>query len=582
MSTPTQQTPFSAGYMLTLAAGMMISVGVAGIMLRPVGSSGASAPAAAVAKTAGAEKKSTSKKAPTKASNQRKPPLLERVSQLQVPGAEIVSYDPERKRCYVSCSAGVAMIQLAFDASPTLIRNVDVGAAAGFPKGVVGVATHVAVDPIGRGYAGVSVVPSAKARIPGAVVFIDLDSGEPLGSVQVGFNPDAVAFSPDGATLVVANEGEPELVRGIVVDQPGGVSLIDLSQMSSKSRLSMLNPTDVTPLGFHGGVVAAALARMQTGEQPPLRIHPSSKQTPDLDLEPESIAIDVQRAYVTLQENNGLAALDIASGAWTALRGLGPVERTMDASDKDGGVHIDDTVSSLPCADQIARFSVGGKTYLALCEEGDDRGDADESAPGPLADQARLAWLASQGRLAPTFMQGRDLSDAGLGRLHVCTFTGDSNTDGSLNHPVVLGTRSVGIYEAATLTRIGDTGSQIEETIARTAPTMFNASGDEPTKPDVRSDDRGPEPEGIAVATIGDRPVAFVTLERPGGIAVIDLKPPADPRVLGVVMTAAQGDLGPEGVAFIPSGTSPTTKPLLIVGFEQSGTFAIFRVNFDE
>ena len=40
----------------------------------------------------------------------------------------------------------------------------------------------------------------------------------------------------------------------------------------------------------------------------------------------------------------------------------------------------------------------------------------------------------------------------------------------------------------------------------------------------------------------------------------------------------ASGDLGPEGVTFVPPGQSPSKEPLLIVGNEVSGTTAIYRV----
>ena len=38
------------------------------------------------------------------------------------------------------------------------------------------------------------------------------------------------------------------------------------------------------------------------------------------------------------------------------------------------------------------------------------------------------------------------------------------------------------------------------------------------------------------------------------------------------------GDLGPEGLAFVPAVRSPSKRPLLIVGNEVSGTTAIFEV----
>ena len=42
------------------------------------------------------------------------------------------------------------------------------------------------------------------------------------------------------------------------------------------------------------------------------------------------------------------------------------------------------------------------------------------------------------------------------------------------------------------------------------------------------------------------------------------------------------GDIGPEGLAFIPAASSPNGKPLLAVGNEVSGTTAIFGIDVIE
>lgn len=574
------------GYALVLTAGMAMGIGISVWTLRP------DATPSKVINPVKAESTKSGKKKGNKHSGKQSDeptakkvtpavPALERVGVVPIDGAEIVAYDQVRKRVLVTGSAGVSVVQLAFDATPTLLNTIDVGSLAGLPKGISGTPTHVGVDPARRGFAAVTVVPSARARIPGALAFFSLDDGAPLGRVSVGFNPDALAFTLDGNQIVVANEGEPEIVREVVVDPPGSLSVVDLERVKSGTELAELSPADVTPIGFHGGVVGAALTRMASGELAPLRINPAARQTPDLDIEPESVAIDGTKAYVTLQENSGLCTLDLKTRSLTALRALPPVDRLMDASDKDGGIHIDDTMQCLPCPDQVARFSVGDKTYLAICEEGDDRGNAEDANPEPLADQVRLGWLASQNRLAPEFTKSHDLSESGLGRLRVCVFTGDTNSDGSLNHPVALGTRSMSVVDAESLTRVGDTGSQFEQRIAEQAASQFNANSKDPAKFDVQSDDRGPEPEGITIAQINGRPVAFVTLERPGGIAIVDLQSPAQPRVIDVVMTAQDGQTAPEGVTFVSTEDSPTGKPLLLVGFEGSGHLGIYRVNLD-
>lgn len=45
------------------------------------------------------------------------------------------------------------------------------------------------------------------------------------------------------------------------------------------------------------------------------------------------------------------------------------------------------------------------------------------------------------------------------------------------------------------------------------------------------------------------------------------------------VPNPAAGDLGPEGIAFIPADQSPIRKPLLAVGNEVSGTTTLFQID---
>ena len=57
---------------------------------------------------------------------------------------------------------------------------------------------------------------------------------------------------------------------------------------------------------------------------------------------------------------------------------------------------------------------------------------------------------------------------------------------------------------------------------------LFNTPDDE-NDPDGRSDDRGPEPEGVALGRYLFRTYAFVGLERPGGLMVYDVTDPSAP-----------------------------------------------------
>jgi hypothetical protein len=127
---------------------------------------------------------------------------------------------------------------------------------------------------------------------------------------------------------------------------------------------------------------------------------------------------------------------------------------------------------------------------------------------------------------------------------------------------------------------------RLEKITAAQLPQFFNAGNDNNTF-DNRSDDKGPEPEGVAVGVIGGRTYAFVGLERIGGFMVYDVTDPARPQFVeytnnrnfeGDPEAGTAGDLGPEGLVFIPAGDSPTGGDLLVVANEVSGTTSVYGI----
>ena len=92
---------------------------------------------------------------------------------------------------------------------------------------------------------------------------------------------------------------------------------------------------------------------------------------------------------------------------------------------------------------------------------------------------------------------------------------------------------------------------------------------------------------------IRDSTYAFIGAERVGGIFVYDVTTPAEAKFVtyvnnrdfsvgydedDVAATTQAGDLGPEGLAFVPAADSPTDNALLIAGNEVSGTTTVFSV----
>ena len=266
---------------------------------------------------------------------------------------------------------------------------------------------------------------------------------------------------------------------------------------------------------------------------------------------------------------------------------LGIIETTgngLDASDRDAKINIRPwPVKGLYLPDAIASYKVGGKTFLITANEGDAREyEAFEEAVRIGDDEVILNPAA--------FPNGRVLkNDANLGRLNITTTMG--NGDAGFTDLFVFGGRSFSIWDA-TGKLAYDSGALLEHITAEAYPSNFNASNDNNTF-DNRSDDKGPEPEGVVTGKVLGKPYAFIGLERIGGVAVFDVSDPAAPIFIEYVNNRdfdvepeiddeqgnpAAGDLGPEGLLFISRDSSPNGRPLLVVGNEISGTTTIYEI----
>jgi hypothetical protein len=496
-------------------------------------------------------------------------PWLVPVARIAVEHAEIPAFDPTTRGVFVAAGGVVATMELTPEGELKPGPAIDVAAAAGFPAGVQGEISHVAIDPRGRGFLAATVIPSERSTLRGRVVFVSTRDHSTLAAVEVGFQPDGCEFATDGRCIVVVNEGEPTILPGsppTVVDPPGSISVIDLASITVAGDFEKLDASAATTYDVSGDDLDLAATR----------IHPFNAQRAQLDLEPESVAIADQRAYVTFQENSALGVFDLAARKWLILSPLAPLAREFDASDRDGGIHIDSAIEAWPMPDQIAIARVpqadgSERVVLVVANEGDDRGDVYESA-SPLADSARVGDLRARGRIATSVPPALD-------RCKVDAHHGDLDGDGVIEHPYALGARSVSIHDARTLERLGDTASKFERETANACPTAFNADGKAAAlKVDARSDDAGPEPEGVRTIRIDDRAWAIVTLERPGVIALVDVSEPTHPQVAGLACVALGGDLAPEGLTIVPAQNSPLGDALVFVAYEGSGAVVVYRL----
>ncbi|MFC6080239.1 choice-of-anchor I family protein [Sphaerisporangium aureirubrum] len=466
--------------------------------------------------------------------------------------SEITSYDPATKRAFV-VNAQAGTVDVLDIRDPRAPRRVTSLAAPGANS----VAVHKKL---------VAVAQQAETKTgQGKVSLFDTRTGKKLKEFPAGALPDMLTFTEDGRRLVVANEGEPESYCADAVDDPeGSISVIDIARGTVR---------DAGFQAFNGQADRLRAAGVRIS---------GPGATVARDMEPEYVTVSGDTAWVTLQENNAVAIVDLERARVERIVPLGLKDFGkvgVDASDKDGKIDIRPRpgVKGMYMPDGIAHFRSRGQTYLVTANEGDSR-DWD-----CYTDEARVKDLTLS---ATAFPNAADLKkDAELGRL---TVAADSPKDatGAYTALHTFGARSISLRSTGGAL-LWDSGDGLEKLIARELPENFNADNEENDSFDSRSDNKGPEPEGVTVGEVRGRTYVFAGLERVSGVAAYDVTDPRHPTpaaflntrdFTGSVEDGTAGDVGPEGVFFVPAGDSPTRRPLLIVGNEISGTTAIYEV----
>ncbi|WP_372938169.1 T9SS type A sorting domain-containing protein, partial [Seonamhaeicola sp.] len=211
-----------------------------------------------------------------------------------------------------------------------------------------------------------------------------------------------------------------------------------------------------------------------------------------------------------------------------------------------------------------------GLNYIVTANEGDSR-DYDGYSEEDRVKDLTLNTAAGYYPDATTLQE-----DENLGRLKTTYADGDYNNDGTYEQIYSYGARSFSIFDQYG-NIVFDSADQFGQTIAVEEPTLFNQDEEEF---DGRSDDKGGEPEAIALGTIDGKTYAFIGLERQSSILMYDITNPKDVEFITYYKhNSTIGDVAPEIIKFIPASQSPNSKNLLLVGYEVSGSLAIIQVD---
>lgn len=429
--------------------------------------------------------------------------------------SEIVTFDSSTQTLWV---AGVSGVDVLNAKTGAFVQRIDTSA--------LGSVNSVAIQ---NGVAALAIESSVRTQ-PGVVHLLSTSTRSPLAgtnTITVGALPDMLTFTPDGSKLLIANEATPSTYGALTsatgvfprtygpapADPAGSVSIINMATRN------------VTATAFLSGVAqSGSLIRTNTG----------------MDFEPEYITVsaDGRTAFVTLQEANAIGVLDINSGSFQRIIGLGSKDfnapgNRIDPLNNNSSNLINVNARGLYMPDGIASFEQAGRTYLVMANEGDFReDDGDRSA------------ASSLGAASP------------LNALRV------SNTDSSNGNLFVAGARSFTIRDTDG-NIVYDSGEILDREAIKAG--IYD---------DGRSRDKGVEPEGIELYTVGGRLLAFVGLERTleSAIAVFDITDPASSQFLQLLVSP--GDRSPEGLsAFMLDGTT-----YLAVANEVSGSTTVFKL----
>ena len=479
--------------------------------------------------------------------------------------AEIVAYESVSKRLFIANTVGnkIDIVDFKTPSVPQAIRSLTI-------KGVNSVAAS-------DGFVVACVEDTLDKTQPGRLIFMD-SAGVVFNELKVGALPDMVAISPDGKWIMTADEGEPN--DAYTIDPEGSVHLIDIQRGAIYATQA-----DVTRIGFSS--LNAQKAQLQAAG---IRIFGKMKDstttvTVAQDLEPEYIAFspDSRKAMVTLQENNAVIVIDVLNKMIDNINGAPAIvplgyknhnlpQNGLDASDQGTAVNLTNwNVRGMYQPDAIASYQVGGQNYFITANEGDAR------AYTGLNEESSLSSVRLDPVKFPDSMLLR--SNLALGRMVITNATGDTDGDGDMDEIHVFGARSFSILNNVGQ-QVFDSGDWLERLTKDS--TYFNASHGTGITRKNRSRAKGPEPEGVATATLGGRQYAFIALERVGGLMAFNVTNPTNPQFVTYINNrkgATTDDRGAEGIVFIPSAKSPNGKNLVLLANETSATISVFEID---
>lgn len=383
----------------------------------------------------------------------------------------------------------------------------------------------------------------------GAILILNYD-GTYKTHYEAGVQPDMVITAVNGRYLLTANEGEPRKGYETGIDPAGTITIVDTESSS------------VRTIGFEKYDTEEGRKSLLNNQ-----VVLKKDAKPSLDLEPEYITVSGNTAYVSLQEANSIAVIDIAAGEVAGVYGMGfknhnAVGNELDlikGKDSAQGISIaNKNVYGVYMPDALSVINIDSKDYILTANEGDAR-----------------EWEEYVN------ITESKLTDSAGNSVKYEHLINDYHDGFEENNTYVLGGRSFSIIDARTMKVVYDSGSEIERFTASAYPEYFNSSNKN-IELDNRSGKKGPEPESVTTFFSKGVPYAAVALERIGGLMFYDISNPSDAKFIKYVNTRdfsadIAGDVAPEGLYALSDTESPTGNAIIFAAFEVSGTVGAFE-----
>ncbi len=560
--------------------------------------------------------------------------------------AEIPAFDAASRRAFVvnAQSGKVDVLDLADPAGPKRIGEL---ASESLLPGseINSVAVH-------EGIVAVAIQAQPKTA-SGRVAFYRASDLSLLSHVAVGAQPDMLTFTPDGRRVLTANEGEPSddyqtdpegSISVIHIDNIRNpiVRTADFSAFNGREHelrargarifgtganaardfepeyiaVSADGKTAWATLQENNALAIIDVDAAQVREVVPFGYKDHGVQGQGIDASDTDLKADIRTwpGVLGMYLPDAIAAYQAAGKTYLVTANEGDARawgetntaywgNTSTPGDASKGFVEEFRVKHLinsngwssragddlpPQLNALAKGGLLNPAVFAYC-------GAVAGNPGACRDDGNL------GRLTVTWTQGYQTGADGSPILYNAKGVQDPAGDRLMYDKLyAYGARSFAIWsDKGEL--VWDSGDALEQFFAGDACKLgagrnipckdfFNSNHEAGSSMENRSDNKGPEPEGVVVGKIGSKTFAFVGLERMGGVLAYDITVPSAPKFVDYLntredwvskdpSTVQAGDLGPEGLAFIPASRSPNGKPLLLVGNEVSGSTTVMQLN---